>query len=81
MADLELDELMSGFDPDNDEVDRMLLFLITGRNKDGVTKDWIGDDGAGRLEPSPDDSGTFGNRPETSKVIPSIQNDDEPLLP
>ena len=40
-ADLELDDLMSGFRPQDDYSDRVMLYMLTGRNLDNVMKDWV----------------------------------------
>ena len=39
---MELDDLMQGFNPGEDEVDKTLLYMLTGRLKDGsVILDWV----------------------------------------
>ena len=43
-ADIELDELMRGFDPTSDRVDAILLHLLTGEGgNDSFLKDWLGE--------------------------------------
>jgi len=43
-ADIELDELMRGFDPTSDRVDAILLHLLTGEGgDDSFLKDWLGE--------------------------------------
>ena len=40
---------MDGFAPDHDRRDRMLLYLLIGKNLDNVMEDWIADVGDGDL--------------------------------
>ena len=40
-ADLSLEELMRNFSPYDDHVDKVLLYMLTGRNLDNVMKDWL----------------------------------------
>ena len=42
-SNLELEELMRNFSPYDDHIDKVLLYMLTGRNLDNVMKDWIGD--------------------------------------
>ena len=42
-ADLSLEELMRNFSPYDDNVDKVLLYMLTGRNLDNVMKDWLGE--------------------------------------
>ena len=45
-AMMELDDLMQGFNPTEDEVDRTLLYMLTGRLKEGsVILDWVKKEG------------------------------------
>ena len=45
--DLELNELMADFNPYDDRIDKIILFMLTGRNLDNVMKDWIREDDTG----------------------------------
>ena len=40
-TDLELDDLMKGFEPGSDYVDKIVLYMLTGRNMDNVMRDWL----------------------------------------
>ena len=42
--DLELENLMRGFDPRSDRTDRIMLYMLTGLNVDRVMDDWVEDD-------------------------------------
>ena len=63
--DLELDELMADFNPYDDRIDKILLYMLTGRNLDNVMKDWIREDDPG---------------PILDFQRMTIQGNDEPLL-
>ena len=40
-SELELEELMRNFSPEDNRTDKVLLYMLTGRNLDNVMKDWI----------------------------------------
>ena len=40
-TDLELEDLMRGFRPRDDHSDRIMLYMLTGRNLDNVMQDWL----------------------------------------
>ena len=52
-VDLELEDLMKGFNPAEDKIDKIMLYMLTGRNhqSSGAMKDWVDDD----KQPSNDD--------------------------
>ena len=41
VAEMELEELVRGCRPQEDHVDKVLLYMLTGRNRDNVMKDWV----------------------------------------
>ena len=43
-SNLELDDLMRGFEPGSDRTDRVMLYLLTGRNMDNVMEEWLDDE-------------------------------------
>ena len=78
-TDLELDDLMKGFDPEADYIDKLVLFMLTGRNLDHVMRDWLDaedqDSGIASLDTNePPKPGTRSDKDY------SIQGKDEPLL-
>lgn len=44
-VDLELEDLMRGFNPAEDKIDQVMLYMLTGRNNhnSGAMKDWVDD--------------------------------------
>ena len=38
--DMELEDLMKGFQPQDEHTDRVMLYMLTGRNLENAMKDW-----------------------------------------
>lgn len=40
-AELDLEELMRNFNPNDNHTDKVLLYMLTGRNLDNAMEDWL----------------------------------------
>ena len=78
-ADMEMEELVRGFRPQEDYVDKVMLYMLTGRNRDNVMKDWLDrrDGGADFEMPQfPSQANSINDERRDSKTAP----EESPLL-